>query len=176
MNYSIVGIKSGNKLYISSKTKEVGFDTEVEYEGTTYYHKELSHIEGVLKNKKLEEGNYGERLKLFFAQDKDNTYVLEIPTLQGDSLKPWAAEIAKYLPGMDIGKNVKISTNTTKVDKKGNPYRNFYVEQDGVSVAWAFNLEDVPKPTQKKSKLKGEVTWDFTDRDAFLYEIITKSN
>ena len=172
MKYSTVGIKAGNKLYISSKTKEVGFNTEAEYEGTTFYHKELDSIEGVLKNKKLEEGKFGERLKIFVQADENETYVLEIPTINKESLMPWAVEIAKFLPNMELNKPIKISTNTERTDSKGRPYRNFYMESEGESIPWAITLDEIPKPVEKKSKLKGTSTWDFSDRDEFLYNII----
>lgn len=173
MNYNTVKIKGGNVLYMSSKTKEVGYDVETEYDGTTYYHKHLDSIEGVLKNKKLEDSTFGERLKVFLQQDDNNTYVLEVTTLNKDSLLPWAAEIAKFLPNMEIGKVIKISTNTEKKDKEGRPYKNFYMECEGQGIPWAFALEDVPKPVKKTSKLKGTETWDFSERDEFLYKIIT---
>ena len=175
MNYSNVGIKSGNVLYISSKTKEKGFDVESPYDGKTYYHKELDSIKGKLSAKKLEGGKFGERIKLFLNQDENNSLVLEVPTIMDDSLLPWAVELAKFLPNINIGDEIEISTNTSKKDKDGRPYKNLYITANGQSVPWAFKLEDVPKPEQKKSKLKGDVTWDFSARDEFLYDIIKKS-
>jgi len=170
MKFKTVGIKTGNVLYTSHK--EAGENT-VETstkDGKIYHHEEYENVEGKLTAVKLEEGKFGERLKLFIEQDKDNTFVLEIPTIINKELSDWAVEMGKFIGNLKLNKQTKISTNKTKLDKNNFPYKNLFITQDEERVDWAFELSEIPKPVVK-TKL-GKDSLDFEDRDDFVYKKI----
>ena len=174
MEFLKVGFKQGNHLYTSSKTPVAGAEVYVKDENT-YYHTTMDKVEGKLTAVKLDPSDFGERLKLFIQKDENSCYILEIPTVNKDRLNDWACEIAKFLPNLKLGKQIEISANTSNMDKKGYPYKNLYISQEGEKVQWAFPLTDIPPLSKKFNKLKNADVYNSEDRDAFLYEKIKES-
>lgn len=172
-----VKIKAGNIFYVSSKEPFDGA-VMVETKFGEYYHKELPIIESPkLLSVKLVEGKFGESLKFLMEGEDGSVLDLSMVTInQKGGLDSFAADVAKTLPNLEIGKPITISLNKESANAAGYLYPNVYIKQDeDENVRWAFGIDEIPKLVQKINKVTKKTEYDSEDRDAFLYDKIKEA-
>jgi hypothetical protein len=178
MQYRNFGIKSAKgKFYESHKTKPAVAHEEFEKDGTTYYHVLYDQLEGELHSVKIDESDYGTHLKVSLTDAAGDAQVLKFPLFRkGSEVDDWAAAFAPYIDQLNVGDKIALSLNQKEKDKNDYLYKNFFVSVDGTWLKQSFKWGDVPRGV--KTTIKDKVTkkdkdvWDFTDRNAFLYEKI----
>lgn len=170
MNFINVKIKSGNIFYTSSKNAQIGFSL-VETSFGDVYHKTFEKLEGVLTAVKIKpkKDKFPETVGLFLKESEETTYVLEIPTLEKNSVTKFAQSLARLLPNLSLNKNTVITLNTDAKDKNGYLYANIFIEQDGERIKWAYENSEIPEPVKTVNKVTREETLDWSDRNAFIY-------
>lgn len=191
MNYTNFSIdRKTGMLVTTSKTPKEGYVENVYVvvstgEQKTNYKKSVESIEGTLKflgMKTVKMGNNEvERVFINLQVDQENTYVLELDVFtKSRSIDDYVKALCQYIAGLvsNKGKKVNISANRTTKDKKDYLYRNIYFTVDGQKLNWDFQLygenSPVPKAVQVPDKVTKKLKWDFSDVDAYFYEILKK--
>lgn len=174
-DFKNISIKSGNIFYEKSKLPKDGFAQVTSKTGVVSFHKEYPFIEGKLIKVVKKDTEWGECLEVFLDCGDHIKRFFQFLFNQKQQLQTWAIELSKYLPGLKLGSNIKISLNKTSLNAKGIPYENMYVEQDGEKLGWAYTINDLPKLEKKENKITKVVTWDSTARDEYVYPIIEKA-
>jgi hypothetical protein len=184
MEYKNYAIKAKTGMfYTTSKTQEEGYvenkytDLETKEEKVNY-HKEEESIEGKLKYIGTKESNYGERFYLTLEKDGINN-TLELNIFRKEtSVNDYVKAFCQYLKQLKVGAELKISLNRKTVDKKGYLYKNVFITQDGENLKWDFKTNGdespVPKATKSINKVTKKEAWDFSDVDAFYYDLLNK--
>lgn len=191
MNYTNFSIdRKTGMLVTTSKTPKEGYVENVytvisTAEQKTNYKKSVESIEGVLKflgMKTVKIGNNEvERVFINLQVDQENTHVLELDVFtKNRSIDDYVKALCQHIAGLHSskGKKVNISANRTAKDKKDYLYRNIYFTVDGQKLNWDFQLygenSPVPKAVQVPDKVTKKLKWDFSDVDAYFYEILKK--
>lgn len=191
MNYTNFSIdRKTGMLVTTSKTPKEGYVENVytvisTAEQKKNYKKSVESIEGVLKflgMKTVKIGNNEvERVFINLQVDQENTYVLELDVFtKSRSIDDYVKALCQFIAGLysSKGKKVNISANRTAKDKKDYLYRNIYFTVDGQKLNWDFQLygenSPVPKAVQVPDKVTKKLKWDFSDVDAYFYEILKK--
>lgn len=163
------------KFYESFKEKVEG-SVEFTKDGKTYYHVIHDKLEGKLHSIQVYEGDYGTDLKVSLTDKSGDAQVLRIPFLSGTEVNDYAQGFSYYIDQLAIGDELELGLNQTEKNKKGYLYRNFFVKKNGTSLKYSYSPKecpsgvqiDVTNPTTKKTEKK----WDFTAKNAFLYDKI----
>lgn len=173
--WKTIKIKSGNgKFYTSSKEEKEGWTKVENLEHGTRWHNYFSNVEGKLKKISLdEEGNYGDKLKLFVETGEDEVSVIEIGVMSASGhMNSYAVSLVRIIDKLKIGETYTIFPNSKNKDKKGNLYRNLvFLMEDNKAVVSDLTKDDVPDWEQKPNPIKKkELIWDSTAQSAFYYE------
>jgi len=123
---------------------------------------------GVLKNIKVKDSpDYGKNWEFVFEADGQKY------TLQLSYSNSFATALLKMLPNIDVSKEFTLSPSMKLVEGKNQS--SLFVNQDGKSIKHAYT-KDNPNglPDMLKIKVKGQDTWDDSDRLIFLTEMINR--
>lgn len=179
MKYRNFGIKSSEgKFYESHKTPVPNAVSFVK-DDKTYYHLLFDEIHGKLHSIKIDEGEYGTKLKISLTDAAGDAQVLAIPLISKWGVDDWARSLAVFIDQLEVGDDLELSLNTKDKDPKGYLRKNLFIKKDGTNLKFSFSHKDAPKGIKRVEKdkvtKKEKEVWDFSDRDSFYYDIIEKN-
>lgn len=171
-----IKIKSSDgKFYESSKTEVEGWTKVETKEHGTRWHRIFSNLQGKLAKIDLdEEGQFGDRLKVYVETDTDEVSVLEINLFNTNkSINDYVRSLCQRLGNLNIGDEVDIFLNTKYKNNRGYLNKFMVVKVDDNIVEKALAKEDVPKWVEKQDPIKKDKKiWDRTDETAFFYNLL----
>jgi len=172
-----IKIKSSvGKFYESSKTAIDGWEEVETKEHGTRWHRVFSNLKGKLTKIAIdEEGQFGDRLKIYVETGTDEVSVLEINLFNTNkSINDYVKSLCQRLGNVNLGDEVDIFLNTKYKDKKDFLNKFVVVKVLDSIVEKSINKEDVPKWEEKPDPIKkGKMVWDRTAETAFYYEYLT---
>lgn len=172
------------KLAISSKEREqaersvqaIGGDpTKVQHlitedkdgnkhEKYVYY---VNGLSGMLTSAKIKELQYGDVLELELS-DVGETFVIDL----GIWTKNHGITFLNKCHNLDLSQEVTVGVYDS--EQNGKTYRGTWLKQGDTKIEakWGRDSKEIPQAVTKKVGKK--VTWDFSDRDNFLFEKFEK--
>lgn len=122
-------------------------------------------LSGHITDIKTKESEYG-KFWVISVKDNSNTYFLEVKYSSG-----YAVSFLKALPNVSLN---EVVTLTPKLNVDGEKKSSvIFLNQNGTPIKHYWNKEN-PKdlPQLKKIKVKGQETWDDTDRMEYLEDYV----
>jgi hypothetical protein len=122
-------------------------------------------LSGHITDVKTKESEYG-KFWVISVKDNSNTYFLEVKYSSG-----YAVSFLKALPNVSLS---EVVTLTPKLNIDGEKKSSvIFLNQNGTPIKHYWNKEN-PKdlPQLKKIKVKGQETWDDTDRMEYLEDYV----
>lgn len=170
-NYKIKSNKDRATFYTSQKEPAPGFvQVEVKDRGT-FYHKDVSSMEGVVERVFIKESKFGDTLDVWFKQADENINVLSIPIWRSaTSLNDYLKEFVKLLPNITYGQPITMWLNNKTKDKNGFLYKNVYAKSGEDKIEWAFTPEEIPKGEKSINPITKKEQYSFEKNNAFFYE------
>lgn len=170
-NYKIKANKDRAIFYTSSKDPIAGYkQVEVKDRGT-YFHKEVTNMEGVVERVYIKESKFGDTLDVWFKQDSGDINVLSISLWRNaGSLNDYVKEFAKLLPNISFGKQVSLWLNNKTKDSKGFLYKNMYAKSGEDKIEWGIDPTSIPKGEKVLNPITKKEQYSFEKNNAFFYE------
>lgn len=176
-------INKDGLLYKWSKEPLEGGQEHKNKDGLPYYTKTFSRTEEgyICKLDIKEDGRFGEELIIGIRGKNESDFISFTMRKQGGGLSDYTKHIARVLADVDFSKRYTIAPSTKK-NEKGYLRREFYFNQIDVEGSPFINPSlkyknkdgegDIPQMVKKT--IAGKDTYDFTEQDNYLYDVLVK--
>lgn len=141
--------------------------TKGKREGKKVFYYAFDDVNGMLTHIGLRETDFGEFLNVELTDDDGDVFVLSL----GDVFGRFSKDFIRRIEGLNLKKEVAFGTWSMENDN-GKTYSGVRMYQDGDKIEYEYANEDLPPPIKKKKGKK--VTWDFSEQEEFLYDILEK--
>lgn len=165
--FNILNTEKGAKFAVRSQQGVAGAIERTNKLGKQVYEIYHDSFTGKLIAIRTRDSAYGKNWEFDF-QDGGQIY-----TLQLSYSNSYATNLLKILPNVDLTKEMKLQPSSKIVD--GKTKSSLFVSQDGVTLKHAYT-KDKPNglPNMVQVMVKGNPTWDDTDRLVFLDAMVKK--
>lgn len=182
INYLKINIEG--LLYLGSKVEKEGYKPVKLQNDRIVYHKTFASTDdGYLDYLGITEKEFdGKKIKqlvLTIKGEKESDSISVDLFKSNGAMEDYVKNLATLLPNLDFSKSINIVPSRKKNDR-GYVDRAFFINYTGeqgdgsfVKFAHKFGKEGNIPPAEKKTKVDGTVSYDFTEQDTYLYNILT---
>lgn len=178
-NYHDFYLKRGT-FYRTSDKAGKGYK-KVEYkdqkgEDQVTYHKLVAEVSGELVGMHITDGKFGEQIKIFLEEEKDEVNVISIPVYnQFGDINGFADSFARHVGNLAKKNWYTFTPNTERLDKNDRPYMGLVIkDSNDEEIRWTISNDDVPKVEVTKNAL-GKNLYNGQKRTDYLLGLLLKS-
>ncbi len=166
--FNILNTEKGAKFAVRADQNTPGAVERTNKLGKQVFEVFHDSFTGKLIAIRTKDSAYGKNWEFDFKDGAD------VYTLQLSYSNSYATNLLKILPNADLTKEMKLQPSSKIID--GKTKSSLFVSQDGVTLKHAYT-KDKPNglPNMVQVMVKGNPTWDDTDRLVFL-EAMVKSD
>jgi hypothetical protein len=141
--------------------------TKGKKEGKKVFYYVFNDVNGKLTNIELRDTDFGEFLNIELTDDEGEVCALSL----GDVFGRYAKDFIRRIDGLNLKKEIAFGTWSMENDN-GKTYSGVRMYQDGDKIDYEYQNADLPAPEEKGRGKK--MTWDFSEQEKFLYDILTE--
>lgn len=186
-NTQYFNISGGGVLYQSSRDPKEGFEEHINDKtgAVSYWRVFWNGIEGYLSDIfVLEQEMNGAKTNSLFIKisDEEGNYVIKVPLMTSrGGINSYVKSLVRYLPNIDLKRKIVINPAHTK---KGEQYApgNFFISyaretpdgNDELIQQYYKNGQNGWPDRVESTDIMGNKKFDYTDQDAFAYQVLNK--